>query len=929
MSARYAGSRTRLILLLGGLFWLGGCLDDEQATPTAPEPDIAASVSQGADRVRVIIETRNHNDQAAMAQAARGQGARVIYQYSEFPLVAIEVNRNALQGLMRSPRVVGIMEDIPQPVALDNSLPVIGADQVHALGLDGTGYTVGILDTGIDPNHEFVAGRVVSEACYSTPSTTASDNESTTCNNGTTGAGSASIYDTGCMNGSTTMCDHGMHVAGIAAGDGTGLASPAPAAGVAPGADIIAIRVFTRFGNSSDCAPSSAPCVLSYPSDQISGLNRIYALRNTYVIAAVNMSLGGGQNASACDSDTRKTPIDNLLAAGIATVISAGNNGYSASVGAPGCISTAVTIGATDNSDNIASFSNRGTLLDLFAPGMGIISSVANDGYGSKSGTSMSAPHVTGAWAIMRQAFPSYTPAQILARLQNTGVPITDANNVIRSRIDLLAAMQPATIIIQKATTPSGRTGFGFTNDIAAPNSFTLDDGGTKTFNNVVPGPHTVTEGTKSYFTLSQLTCQDPTSNTTTSTSTRKASINVAPGETVTCTFTNTDLAPSASASPTSQSVQYSDHIADITVTGMDSDQDALSVSYSWQVNGGGFASGLPTGLSSAANGCSSSSGTQTCTWTISGTAGVSAGTYTIRSTITDDDGDQKYANVTVQVRTEDATLSFDSGSPSAVQVASPGGNSGSFSLLVHVEETEPDLAVNSPAAGNIANAAVSMTLDPVAPGGPVNGTCSQVGVTGTGYGQVLDVRCDFDDVPVNIYSVVATVDMTGYYTGGGEDALTVFDPSLGFTTAGGWFYWPGTMDRTNFGYTMKYNKKGNNVKGGLLMIRHLADGTHYRVKSNALEGLALGEGSGFDWASFAGKATYIEPGWLDAIGNYHFLVYAEDRGEPGTSDRFWIEVRDKNDNVVAASSFLMPAATNAITIGGGNISVPHVNGKK
>ena len=72
---------------------------------------------------------------------------------------------------------------------------------------------------------------------------------------------------------------------------------------------------------------------------------------------------------------------------------------------------------------------------------------------------------------------------------------------------------------------------------------------------------------------------------------------------------------------------------------------------------------------------------------------------------------------------------------------------------------------------------------------------------------------------------------------------FTVYDPSLGFTTGGGWFHWPESGERTNFGYTMKYNKKGTNVMGSLLLIRHMPDGSIFRVKSNAIEGLALGYG--------------------------------------------------------------------------------------
>jgi hypothetical protein len=191
-------------------------------------------------------------------------------------------------------------------------------------------------------------------------------------------------------------------------------------------------------------------------------------------------------------------------------------------------------------------------------------------------------------------------------------------------------------------------------------------------------------------------------------------------------------------------------------------------------------------------------------------------------------------------------------------------------------------------------------------------------------YSAVLVVSCDFSGVPVNTYVIAASVG-GGYYTGAGEDVLTVYDPSLGFTTGGGWFYWPGTTDRTNFGYTMKYNKKATKVQGSLLLIRHLPDGSIYRLKSNALEGLALGDEGTYGWATFSGKATYLGQGMIEAEGNHTFIAYVEDHGQPGAGvDRFWFEVQDKDGAVVSDLSMDPAAADNAETIDGGNIVVPH-----
>ena len=163
-----------------------------------------------------------------------------------------------------------------------------------------------------------------------------------------------------------------------------------------------------------------------------------------------------------------------------------------------------------------------------------------------------------------------------------------------------------------------------------------------------------------------------------------------------------------------------------------------------------------------------------------------------------------------------------------------------------------------------------------------------------------------------------------GYYSSSGEDVLVVYDPSLGFPTGGGWFYWPGTDDRTNFGYTMKYNKKGQKVKGNLLLIRHLPDGTKYRVKSNALEGLALGDEGDHGWATFSGKTTYLDPDWFDPVGNHTFVAYVEDHGEPGAgADRFWLEVLDRDGSSVTLS-MVREAVDNAALLQGGNVVVPH-----
>lgn len=361
-----------------------------------------------------------------------------VKKFATIPYLAMKVNPAALDALSKDPGVVSIVEDKPVPPTLQQSIPFINADDVHVQGFDGSGITVAVLDTGVLNTHEFLdAGKVVSEACYSTPDATYS--ATSLCPNGLSsqigpGAG------VNCDPAMSSTCSHGTHVAGIVAGTGG-----APGVGVAPAADIIAIQVFSRLDSAYWCEDSPVPCVRTFESDQMSALERVYDLQDVYNIAAANMSLGGGNIANYCDTNPLKDLIDNLRSAGIATVISSGNSGYDGAVGAPGCISTAVTVGATLNDSNIiASYSNHAYMVDLMAPGSDIYSSIATGtaAYELFNGTSMAAPHVAGAFAIMKQKFPTWSVTNIETALKTTGVDVT-RDGIIKPRIDLLAATVP------------------------------------------------------------------------------------------------------------------------------------------------------------------------------------------------------------------------------------------------------------------------------------------------------------------------------------------------------------------------------------------------------------------------------------------------------------------------------------------------------
>ena len=391
-------------------------------------------------------------------------------------------------------------------------------------------------------------------------------------------------------------------------------------------------------------------------------------------------------------------------------------------------------------------------------------------------------------------------------------------------------------------------------------------------------------------------------------------------------TVNNVD--PDVVVDPISQNVQYSDNITSVLITATDHPGDSLSATIT-PPDGGTVPGGLALiGPNPQSNG--------TGTWTLQGVADLPAGS-TVTVTVTDDNVNPGSTSVILfTVDPESARVSFGEDNPVAVRVAFDDGPSGEFSLTVVVKETLPDLADSlDPSPGNIGTAVVSMVLDPVGPGQKKTGVCTPDPTSGSGYDQELTVTCVFDEVGVNAYTVEASIG-GNYYTGSGEDVLVVYDPSLGFATGGGWFYWPGTGDKTNFGFTMKYHTNSNNLKpqGNLLLIRHLAvasgDVEGYRVKSNKLDGLALGEEPGFGWASFSAKSNYkvLDSNDSEAEGNYTFVAYVEDHGEPGsdqvTPDRFWIEVRDPSGVLVGALSIPSPGDANAENLGGGNIQVPH-----
>ncbi|MDP6514869.1 MAG: S8 family serine peptidase, partial [SAR202 cluster bacterium] len=359
-----------------------------------------------------------------------GYRFRVTAELEMIPYIGLSVTKAAYSALELSKDVVRVVEEERYYPHLNNSIPQVQADVAQAVGgVNGTGFAVAILDTGVASGHEFLAGKVVAEACFT----------DFNCPNGGSvqfGPGSGAP----CPQGG---CDHGTHVAGIAAGFNTSWQAGEPRRGVASGADIIAVQIF----NFDEISRN----IFAMPHNWALALRFVYDLhtQNPEVnVAAVNMSLGIGNNSTACDADPLRPFVDTLRAAGVATVASSGNSSFTNGMETPACISSVVSVGSVDQNDNVAPSSNSAPFLDLLAPGidvlggLGINSSVPGGGYGQKSGTSMAAPHVAGAFAILREANPAASVDFLLDSLTTTGVLVTDPKNTLtHPRISIFTAL--------------------------------------------------------------------------------------------------------------------------------------------------------------------------------------------------------------------------------------------------------------------------------------------------------------------------------------------------------------------------------------------------------------------------------------------------------------------------------------------------------
>lgn len=399
----------------------------------APGYERLAARADTEGRVRVIARVKREVPgkptllpQQALARAerfARERGIEPLRTLRQRPVQVFSLNREQLDRMLDSELFEHVREDRLNRPHLQESLALINADAAHSQGVTGAGTAIAVLDTGVDASHPDFGARVVAEACFST---TFPEFDSTTlCPNG-----ADSQVGPGAAQPCAGLCDHGTHVASIAAG------ADALRPGVAPDADIIAIQVFSLFQDQSLCDPDPGDgnditqCILAYDSDILAGLEHLQSLTPAHTIAAANLSLGGGQFTEPCDDSFFKAPMEDLAALGVASVVASGNEGSSGAMASPACVSTAVSVGSvSDTTDQVHGFSNSAYFLDMLAPGGAITAAVPGGGYATMWGTSMAAPHVAGTIALIRAQEPTMSVVDIQSLLSATGETVIDSRN--------------------------------------------------------------------------------------------------------------------------------------------------------------------------------------------------------------------------------------------------------------------------------------------------------------------------------------------------------------------------------------------------------------------------------------------------------------------------------------------------------------------
>lgn len=361
---------------------------------------VSSPTSQAATPLRDYIITFKPNaSSAAGAAAIAAAGGSVFRKYSHaINGVAATLPIAAVRGLLNRPEIESIETDGLVSVDATQSGATWGLDRIdqtalplnssYTYNVNGT-YNSGssrvaayIIDTGILTTHAEFTGRTL--------------------------PGFSAIKD---RYGSSDCNGHGTHVAGTVGGTNYG---------VAKGVSLIPVRVL-------DCRGSGTN------SGVIAGVDWVIANHVAGVPAVANMSLGGGLSAALDNAVT------NLVNDGVVLVVAAGNSNVDACTQSPSRAAAAITVGATSSTDARASFSNFGTCLDIFAPGVSITSAwrSSKTAINTISGTSMAAPHVAGVAALVLSSYPAADVATVTSKIlsSSTANAVTSAGTGSPNRL--------------------------------------------------------------------------------------------------------------------------------------------------------------------------------------------------------------------------------------------------------------------------------------------------------------------------------------------------------------------------------------------------------------------------------------------------------------------------------------------------------------
>jgi subtilisin family serine protease len=370
MPFRYAGLPRRVVRRLpflfsstvSGIALLGACAGE----PTGPSNPAAI-----ADQYIVQFSDSEKDVPGLAKQLAAQSGGTLGFTYTTaIKGFSAHIPAHAVAALQHNPHVANIEPDqvvqlfgseTAAPWGLDRvDQPALPLNGMYTYASTGAGVNIYIIDTGILTAHSDFSGRA-----------------------------SVAVDIVGDGQNGQDCNGHGTHVAGIAGGTSYG---------VAKAAKLYAVRVL-------DCTGYGAY------SDIIAGVD--WVTQNRQLPAVANMSLGGGWSKAVNDA------VSSSIKAGVTYAVAAGNGHTDACSMSPASTPDALTVAASDQTDHNATFTNLGSCVDLFAPGVGIPSDWNTSTTATKvlSGTSMSSPHVAGAAALYLQRNPAATPATVALAL--------------------------------------------------------------------------------------------------------------------------------------------------------------------------------------------------------------------------------------------------------------------------------------------------------------------------------------------------------------------------------------------------------------------------------------------------------------------------------------------------------------------------------